>query len=189
VPFVYSHHVCIIIHSLSTNYYQAINCPIFNGTLVKCWNSETPLRSIPLLYTLTTQTLQLRIVCFPCLWSEEGAQGYNLPSVCSWWSVQSPLWSQFLGFWWSWVSLMVSLGGSPCSLVSPRLVPEEWTLWERTTERGMCCTQMHIVGGIQDLKGFKFGCPRHVQTHHGVNMTSSWTSYLIHGTQVISTIN
>ena len=32
VPFVYSHHVCIIIHSLSTNYYLAINCPVFNGT-------------------------------------------------------------------------------------------------------------------------------------------------------------
>ena len=28
-----SHHVCTIIHSLSSNYYHGIKCPVFNGSL------------------------------------------------------------------------------------------------------------------------------------------------------------
>ena len=40
-----SYHVCTIIHSLSSSYYQAINCPVFNGTsehlsqMLKLWDS------------------------------------------------------------------------------------------------------------------------------------------------------
>ena len=68
----------------------------------------------------------------------------------------------------------IARGGSPCALVPPSLLPEEWTPWERKTiKRGMrwMYTNVYCWGNNSGLKLMNMRFPL-INAHGGMNDTS-----------------